>query len=66
MFALGVLLFIMVKGVCPFESPTREDEYYQYLITKKNNFFWKMHQKKRRTFANQSFGILSYELKSLI
>lgn len=65
-FALGVVLFILSKGVAPFECPTREDEYYQYLILKKNNYFWKMHQKKRRTFTNKAYNILSYELKSLI
>lgn len=66
LFALGVVLFIMVKGVCPFESPTRDDEFYQYILSKKTNYFWKMHQKKRRTFNNQAYNILSYELKSLI
>lgn len=65
-FALGVVLFILLKGVCPFESPTREDEFYQYFIMKKKNYFWKMHQKKRRTFSNQAYNILSYEVKSLI
>lgn len=66
LFALGVVLFIMVKGVWPFESPSREDEFYQYILLKKTNYFWKMHQKKRRTFNNQAYNILSYELKSLI
>jgi serine/threonine protein kinase len=33
---------------------------------KKKNYFWKMHQKKRRTFQNKAFNILSYEVKSLI
>lgn len=66
MFALGVVLFILVKGVWPFEVPTREDEFYQYLLLKKTSYFWKTHQKKRRTFANQAYNILSYEVKSLI
>jgi len=56
----------MLKGVVPFESPTREDEFYQYLILKKKNYFWKMHQKKRRELVNKAFHILSYEVKSLI
>lgn len=64
-FALGVVLFIMVKGTCPFESPTREDEFYKYLLLKKKNYFWKAHQ-KRREFANQAFNLLSYEVKGLI
>lgn len=65
-FALGVVLFILLKGVVPFESPTRDDEYYQYLILNKTTYFWKMHHKSRQQFANKSFGILSYEVKSLI
>jgi len=65
-FALGVVLFILLKGVVPFESPTREDEYYQYLILNKSTYFWKMHQKNRRQYANKAFNILSYEVKSLI
>lgn len=63
-FALGVVLFILLKGICPFESPTREDEFYQYLIVKKNNYFWKMHQMKRRELAKQSYNILSYEAQT--
>lgn len=56
----------MVKGVAPFDMPTREDEYYQYMIMKKKNYFWKAHQKKRRNFTNKAYNILSYEVKSLI
>lgn len=56
----------MVKGYAPFEAPTREDEYYQYLMMNKKNYFWKMHQKNRRTFVNKAYNILTYELKSLI
>lgn len=66
MFALGVVLFILLKGVSPFDLPTREDDYYQYLILKKRSSFWKVHQKKRREFANQAYNILSYDVKSLI
>lgn len=65
-FALGVVLFILLKGVSPFDSPTREDEHYQYLLLKKRSTFWKMHQKKRREYSNQAYNILSYEVKSLI
>ena len=65
-FALGVVLFILLKGVRPFESPTKDDEYYQYLMLKKNNYFWKMHQSKRRDFSNMAFSILSHEVKSLV
>ncbi|CAI2373864.1 unnamed protein product [Moneuplotes crassus] len=65
-FALGVVLFILLKGVRPFESPTRDDEKYQYLILKKNSYFWKMHQMKRREFSNKVYSILSHEVKSLV
>ena len=65
-FALGVVLFILLKGVVPFESPTRDDEYYQYLILNKTTYFWKMHQKKRKDFSNKAFNLLSCEVKSLI
>lgn len=47
-------------------SPTREDEFYQYLIMNKAHLFWKMHQKKGRSFTKKTQSILSYELKSLI
>lgn len=65
-FALGVVLFILLKGIIPFKSPTRDDEYYQYLILNKNTYFWKMHQKKKRDFANKAYNHLSYEVKELI
>lgn len=65
-FALGVILFILLKGVSPFESPSRDDEYYQYLMAKKNNYFWKMHQMKRRKTKNKVFSILTHEAKSLV
>lgn len=44
-FALGVLLFIMIKGSPPFNHAKKDDQYYKLFINNPK-MFWKVHFKK--------------------
>jgi hypothetical protein len=43
MFAVGVLLFIFVKGLPPFSEATSIDKAYKMIADKKFNKFWDAH-----------------------
>lgn len=59
-FALGVFLFILLRGTNPFIEPNKDDPYYQYIISKRYNQFWKSHQTWREG------DMISREVKALI
>jgi len=46
-FSMGVFLFIMLRGCSPFIEPEKTDPYYQFIIQKRENYFWKTHQSWR-------------------
>ena len=41
-FSLGVILFLLVSGEFPFGEPTKEDEFYKYVIDENLDEFWKL------------------------
>ena len=43
-FALGVILFCLLKGKLPFETATPTNQHYKLLMTGKIEEFWRMHQ----------------------
>lgn len=59
-FALGVFLFILVRGYAPFKQPSKHDKYYSAISRRQPVEFWKLHQGRRGS------GMLSRELKNLI
>ena len=46
-FAPGVVLFIMVSGSLPFESATKDDELYKFIIEENFEEFWQIHEDLR-------------------
>ena len=58
-FAIGIVLFEMIKGIYPFGSATIGDKYFS-LLQSKNSYFWKVHSKR------ETKGFFSEELKYLI
>jgi hypothetical protein len=43
MFAVGVLLFIFVKGLPPFSEANERDKAYKMIADKKYEKFWQAH-----------------------
>lgn len=41
MFSTGVILFIIVQGIFPFEQAKRSDKIYQLIINQKLDSYWK-------------------------
>ena len=58
-FAVGVVLFEMLKGSLPFGIASSRDQYYS-LFKLKNNFFWKTHS------TREAKDFFSEEFKNLI
>lgn len=57
-FAIGVILFILVKAYPPFREAKKNDNWYRHLYYEKFDFFWQNHSRKG--------AILTKELKELI
>merc|ERR1712159_790038 len=55
-FSVGVILFIIVMGIFPFQEAKQDDYYYQFLISGKTEKYW------RKTGGDN----LSTEFKDLI
>lgn len=45
-FAIGVILFILVKAYPPFREAKRTDNWYRHLYSEKFDFFWQSHSKR--------------------
>ena len=45
LFACGVILFIMVTGVMPFDMARTTDRFYKNLIENNHGLFWEQHVK---------------------
>lgn len=57
-FAIGVILFILVKAYPPFREAKKIDNWYRHLYFEKFDFFWQSHSRRGTQ--------LSKELKELI
>ena len=45
LFALGVTLFTMHTGTCPFKKALIDDSIYQYIANDDINGFWSIHER---------------------
>jgi len=60
-FALGVILFICTSGFPPFRQTTHEDWWFDKIMKKQWNFFWKAHERKHK-FSPQVKSLLEHML----
>eukprot|EP00475_Leptophrys_vorax_P013254 TRINITY_DN1961_c0_g1_i1.p1 TRINITY_DN1961_c0_g1~~TRINITY_DN1961_c0_g1_i1.p1 ORF type:complete len:509 (-),score=167.97 TRINITY_DN1961_c0_g1_i1:108-1634(-) len=44
-FSAGVILFIMLAGFPPFQYATKQDWWYNKIMTDKHSLFWKAHER---------------------
>lgn len=67
LFALGIVLFVMVSGVLPFQSATENDELYSLIIEGNYEEFWQVHEKLRSLRGgNSQKGFYKTAFKELI
>jgi serine/threonine protein kinase len=56
LFAIGVILFILVKGTPPFMSTKSHDRIYRLIRERRYTQFWQLHEKGREPdFFSDSF-----------
>jgi len=56
-FALGVIMFICFAGFPPFRQTNNEDWWFDKIIKKEWNYFWKAHERKAK-FSSTSKKLL--------
>ena len=64
LFGLGILLFLMTMGHCPFVKADAEDKWYTMIAQKQFDIFWRTHETIARTSGVTT--TCSAELKELI
>jgi serine/threonine protein kinase len=63
-FSLGMAIFMLVAGRMPFESASKDDEYYVHFYNANEEEFWQMHEEEMNPSSSMSF--FKDEFKSLI
>jgi len=63
-FSLGVVLFVLVTKLMPFEYATGKDWWYNKIRTNKPDMFWLAHEKSAETEFDESFKALVLSMLS--
>ena len=57
-FSAGVILFIMVSGMFPFEEATNKDRVYKTIAASYASEFWKHHSKSGIEFSEELMDLI--------
>ena len=63
-FSLGVILFLLVAGQFPFGEPSKEDEFYKYIIEENWEEYWKLVDEQNNFSENLKYliqGMICHE-----
>lgn len=67
LFSAAVTLFIMVSGIRPFAKADRDDNYYQLIVTNRQDIFWAGHERLLVEYGmNDNGTFYSEEFRSLM